>query len=149
MIIVPALICVKFKIEITLFLRDTLGCHRSSPGTELLLCLQFSAKRIMKRPHGFWSQLLFPVTIVLDGKSYDAFLMCYQADAAAAVNEPDRRWIANVLEEKFGYSLCLDDRDALPGKGECFRSLPKESSSARSEPSDLSLQLWPRPCWSA
>ncbi|XP_075903907.1 interleukin-1 receptor-like 1 isoform X2 [Nelusetta ayraudi] len=82
MIIVPALICVKFKIEITLFLRDTLGCHRSSP----------------------------------DGKSYDAFLMCYQADAADALNEPDRQWIANVLEEKFGYSLCLDDRDALPGK---------------------------------
>lgn len=48
--------------------------------------------------------------------------MCYQADADAALSEPDRQWMANVLEEEFGYSLCLDDRDASPGKGECSRS---------------------------
>ncbi|CAK6970782.1 interleukin-18 receptor accessory protein-like [Scomber scombrus] len=73
---------VKFKIDITLFLRDTLGCHSSTS----------------------------------DGKSYDAFLMCYTSDTDAGLDAHDRKWLENVLEEKFGYSLCLYDRDVLPGK---------------------------------
>lgn len=73
---------VKFKIDITLFLRDTLGCHSSTS----------------------------------DGKSYDVFLMCYKSDTEAGLNANDRTWLENVLESKFGYSLCLYDRDVLPGK---------------------------------
>lgn len=45
--------------------------------------------------------------------------MCYQADAEAAFGESDRQQIVSVLEQKFGYSLCLDDRDVSPGRGEC------------------------------
>nr|XP_046247507.1 interleukin-18 receptor accessory protein-like isoform X2 [Scatophagus argus] len=74
-------IYVKFKIHITLFLRDTLGCYR---GTS-------------------------------DEKSYDAFLMCYESNANAGLNEHDRKWLMTVLEETYGYSLCLFDRDVLPG----------------------------------
>ncbi|XP_051235061.1 interleukin-1 receptor-like 1 isoform X2 [Dicentrarchus labrax] len=77
-------IYVKFKINITLFLRDTLGCHSSTS----------------------------------DGKSYDAYLMCYKSDTEAGLNEDDRKWLESVLEERFGYSLCLYDRDVLPGKAE-------------------------------
>ncbi|XP_076587203.1 interleukin-18 receptor 1-like isoform X2 [Chaetodon auriga] len=75
-------IYVKFKISITLFLRDTLGCHSRTS----------------------------------DGKSYDAFLMCYKSDTDAGLDEEDRKRLKSVLEERFGYSLCLYDRDVLPGK---------------------------------
>uniref|UniRef100_A0A671WSJ6 Interleukin-18 receptor 1-like n=1 Tax=Sparus aurata TaxID=8175 RepID=A0A671WSJ6_SPAAU len=75
-------IYVKFKINITLFLRDTLGCHRRTS----------------------------------DGKSYDAFLMCYKSDTDAGLNDDDRKWLESVMEEKFSYSLCLFDRDVLPGR---------------------------------
>nr|XP_019935287.1 PREDICTED: interleukin-18 receptor 1-like [Paralichthys olivaceus] len=75
-------VCVMFKIEITLFLRDTLGCHRRTS----------------------------------DGKCYDAFMMCYKSDADVGLNAQDRKWLESVLEERFGYSLCLYDRDVLPGK---------------------------------
>ncbi|XP_045887840.1 interleukin-18 receptor 1-like isoform X2 [Micropterus dolomieu] len=51
-----------------------------------------------------------------DGKSYDAFLMCYESDTDIGLNEDDRKWLESVLEERFGYSLCLNDRDVLPGK---------------------------------
>ncbi|XP_068455491.1 interleukin-18 receptor 1-like [Clinocottus analis] len=73
-------IYVRFKITVTLFLRDSLGCHRSSS----------------------------------DGKSYDAFLMCYQSDTG--LKEDDRKHLQSVLEERFGYSLCLYERDVSPGK---------------------------------
>ncbi|XP_062270339.1 interleukin-18 receptor 1-like [Platichthys flesus] len=80
--IVTLFIYVKLKIEITLFLRDTLGCHRRTS----------------------------------DGKCYDAFLMCYESDGGAGLNAQDRKCLQSVLEERFGYSLCLYDRDVLPGK---------------------------------
>ncbi|XP_049910272.1 interleukin-18 receptor 1-like isoform X2 [Epinephelus moara] len=80
--VLTVLIYVRFKIDITLFLRDTLGCHSSTS----------------------------------DGKSYDAFLMCYKSDTDAGLNAHDRRWLESVLEEEFGYRLCLYDRDVLPGK---------------------------------
>ncbi|XP_070821668.1 interleukin-18 receptor 1-like [Chaetodon trifascialis] len=51
-----------------------------------------------------------------DGKSYDAFLMCYKSDTDAGLKEEDRKWLESVLEERLGYSLCLYDRDVLPGK---------------------------------
>uniref|UniRef100_UPI0037E85B5A interleukin-1 receptor type 1-like n=1 Tax=Semicossyphus pulcher TaxID=241346 RepID=UPI0037E85B5A len=82
LMVMTTAIYAKFKISITLFLRDTLACHRS----------------------------------ISDGKSYDAFLMCYKSDTEAGLNEDDREWLKCVLEEKYGYSLCLYDRDILPGK---------------------------------
>ena len=56
----------------------------------------------------------------LDGKSYDAFLMCYKSDTDAGLNDDDRKWLESVMEEEFSYSLCLFDRDVLPGKGTCL-----------------------------
>ncbi|CAJ1049486.1 interleukin-18 receptor 1-like [Xyrichtys novacula] len=85
--VLMTVIYVKFKINITLLLRDTLGCHRNAS----------------------------------DGKSYDAFLMCYKNNTDAGLNEEDRDLLEKVLEEKFGYSLCLYDRDVPPGKGMCLR----------------------------
>ncbi|KAM7405931.1 hypothetical protein PAMP_000344 [Pampus punctatissimus] len=82
MMVLTVVIYVKLKIDITLFLRDTLGCHSSTS----------------------------------DGKSYDAFLMCYKSDTDTGLNAHDKKWLENVLEEKFGYSLCIYDRDVLPGK---------------------------------
>ncbi|KAK9542973.1 hypothetical protein VZT92_000791 [Zoarces viviparus] len=80
--VLTVVIYVRFTINITLFLRDTLGCHSRTS----------------------------------DGKSYDAFLMCYKSDTDAGLNEDDRKCLESVLEERFGYSLCLYDRDVLPGK---------------------------------
>ncbi|XP_067349151.1 interleukin-1 receptor type 1-like [Channa argus] len=82
--IVTVVIYVKFKIDISLFLRDTLGCHRSPS----------------------------------DGKSYDAFLLCYSSNTDAGLNDQDRKWLEGVLEAFYGYSLCLYDRDVLPGGAE-------------------------------
>ncbi|XP_026233284.1 interleukin-1 receptor-like 1 [Anabas testudineus] len=81
---VTVVIYVKFKIDLTLFLRDTLGCHRSPS----------------------------------DGKSYDAFLLCYDSDTDAGLKDCDRKWLESVLESSYGYSLCLYDRDILPGRAE-------------------------------
>ncbi|KAM4743685.1 uncharacterized protein FYW61_021983 [Anableps anableps] len=51
-----------------------------------------------------------------DGKSYDAFLMCYKSDTDGGLSEEDRKCLASTLEDQFGYSLCLYDRDVLPGQ---------------------------------
>ncbi|XP_056269647.1 interleukin-18 receptor 1-like isoform X2 [Pseudoliparis swirei] len=51
-----------------------------------------------------------------DGKSYDAFVMCYKSDTDAGLNEDDRKCLESALEERFGYTLCLYDRDVSPGK---------------------------------
>nr|XP_020460610.1 interleukin-1 receptor type 1-like [Monopterus albus] len=83
-IIVTVVVYVKFKIDIILFLRDTLGCYRSTS----------------------------------DGKHYDAYLMCYKSDAVTGLNEDNTKWLESILEEKFGYHLCLYNRDILPGKAE-------------------------------
>ncbi|KAG8001290.1 Interleukin-18 receptor 1, partial [Nibea albiflora] len=80
--VVTVVIYVKFKIDVTLFLRDTLGLHSSTS----------------------------------DGKSYDAFLMSYKSDTDTGLNKDDRNQLESVLEETFGYSLCLFDRDVLPGE---------------------------------
>ncbi|XP_029982757.1 interleukin-18 receptor 1-like [Sphaeramia orbicularis] len=75
-------IYIKYKISLTLFIRDTLGCHRS----------------------------------ISDGKSYDGYLMCYKSDTDAGLNTSERKWLEDVLEDRFGYNLCLNDRDVLPGQ---------------------------------
>lgn len=62
----------------------------------------------------------------LDGKSHDAFLMHYKSDTDAGLSAYDRRWLKGVLEERFGYSLCLYDRDVLPGKGMYLRFILKK-----------------------
>ncbi|XP_038139182.1 X-linked interleukin-1 receptor accessory protein-like 2 [Cyprinodon tularosa] len=51
-----------------------------------------------------------------DGKSYDAFLMCYKSSFDGGLNEDDIKYLINTLEDQFGYSLCLYDRDVLPGQ---------------------------------
>ncbi|XP_054626642.1 interleukin-1 receptor-like 1 isoform X3 [Dunckerocampus dactyliophorus] len=79
---VTVTVYIKFKIHITLFLRDTLGCHMR----------------------------------ISDGKTYDVFLMCYKSDTVTGLNICDRKWLENVLEERFHYKLCLYDRDVLPGQ---------------------------------
>ncbi|XP_057676952.1 interleukin-1 receptor-like 1 isoform X2 [Corythoichthys intestinalis] len=79
---VTVIVYVNFKIEVTLFLRDTLGCHRRTSG----------------------------------GKTYDVFLMYYKSDNVTGLTACDAKWLENVLEENFGYKLCLYDRDVQPGK---------------------------------
>ncbi|XP_045065561.1 interleukin-18 receptor 1 isoform X3 [Coregonus clupeaformis] len=51
-----------------------------------------------------------------DGKRYDAYVLCYKSDSKSGVSEEDRRQVEEVLEEEYGYSLCLYDRDVLPGE---------------------------------
>ena len=63
------------------------------------------------------TKLLLFVVVCLDGKSYDAFLLCYKSDTDTGLNAHDRKCLESVLEERFGYSLCLHDRDVLPGNG--------------------------------
>ncbi|KAF7654772.1 hypothetical protein LDENG_00064840 [Lucifuga dentata] len=82
LMVVTVVIYVKLKIDIVLFLRDTLGCY----------------------------------SISSDGKHYDAYLMYFKSDTGAGLHDRDRKWLENVLEEKFGYTICLYDRDVLPGK---------------------------------
>lgn len=58
----------------------------------------------------------------LDGKSYDAFLMCYKSSFDGGLNEDDIKYLINTLEDQFGYSLCLYDRDVSPGQGEFIQN---------------------------
>ncbi|XP_075994644.1 interleukin-18 receptor 1-like isoform X2 [Genypterus blacodes] len=51
-----------------------------------------------------------------DGKSYDAYLMYYKCERGAGLCGGDRKWLENVLEERFGYNICLFHRDVLPGE---------------------------------
>lgn len=72
--------------------------------------------------------------VFLDGKTYDAFLMCYKSDTDAGINACDRKCLENVLEERFGYNLCLYDRDVLPGKG---MALPSKKQFEENLPKSL------------
>uniref|UniRef100_A0A3B5PYC9 Interleukin 18 receptor 1 n=1 Tax=Xiphophorus maculatus TaxID=8083 RepID=A0A3B5PYC9_XIPMA len=54
--------------------------------------------------------------VFLDGRSYDAFLMCYKSITDGGLSEVDRKCLASTLENEFGYSICLYDRDVLPGQ---------------------------------
>uniref|UniRef100_A0A3B5KQQ6 Uncharacterized protein n=1 Tax=Xiphophorus couchianus TaxID=32473 RepID=A0A3B5KQQ6_9TELE len=54
--------------------------------------------------------------VFLDGRSYDAFLMCYKSITDGGLSEEDRKCLASTLENEFGYSICLYDRDVLPGQ---------------------------------
>uniref|UniRef100_A0A3B5KQR6 TIR domain-containing protein n=1 Tax=Xiphophorus couchianus TaxID=32473 RepID=A0A3B5KQR6_9TELE len=51
-----------------------------------------------------------------DENSYDAFLMCYKSITDGGLSEEDRKCLASTLEDEFGYSICLYDRDVLPGQ---------------------------------
>ncbi|XP_055088524.1 interleukin-18 receptor 1-like [Periophthalmus magnuspinnatus] len=76
------LIYIKYRIHITLFLRDTLMCNiRAS-----------------------------------DEKSFDAFIMYYMSEQGSGFSGDDMRTLQSVLVDQFGYSLCLFDRDVVPGK---------------------------------
>ncbi|XP_037104451.1 interleukin-18 receptor 1-like isoform X2 [Syngnathus acus] len=100
---------VKFKIELILFLRNTLGCHRKTS----------------------------------DGKTYDVFLMCYKSDKVTGLKACDTKWLENVLEEHFGYKLCLFDRDVQPGKAasEALLDCIEQSQSVVLVPSPLAENL--------
>ncbi|KAM9825617.1 interleukin-18 receptor 1-like isoform 1-T1 [Syngnathus typhle] len=100
---------VKFKIELSLFLRNTLGCHRKTS----------------------------------DGKTYDVFLMCYKSDKVTGLKACDTKWLENVLEEHFGYKLCLFDRDVQPGKAtsEALLDCIEQSQSVVLVPSPLAENL--------
>lgn len=58
--------------------------------------------------------------VFLDLKNYDAFLMCYESETDAGLNDDNRQWLKSVLEERFGYSICLYDRNVIPGRGRIF-----------------------------
>ncbi len=64
------------------------------------------------------------VVVVLDGKSYDAFLMCYESDTDSGLKDCDIKWLMRGLEDRFGYNLCLYDRDVSPGEGTYLMFLP-------------------------
>ncbi|KAK5601829.1 hypothetical protein CRENBAI_019935 [Crenichthys baileyi] len=83
--VVTVVIYVKFKIDVTLFLRDKVGFKLCQSNTS-------------------------------DGKSFDAFLMCYKSYTDGGLSEADTKCLATTLEDQFGYSLCLYDRDVLPGQ---------------------------------
>uniref|UniRef100_A0A8C6T6T1 Interleukin-18 receptor 1 n=1 Tax=Neogobius melanostomus TaxID=47308 RepID=A0A8C6T6T1_9GOBI len=81
-LVVSVLISIKYKIHITLFLRDTLRLRNT----------------------------------VSDGKRFDACIMYYTGEQGAGLSEEDKRILQNMLEDHFGYNLCLFDRDVLPGR---------------------------------
>lgn len=81
LLVILVLTSIKYKIHITLFLRDTLRGHYR----------------------------------VSDGKSFDAYVMCYTSEEEAGLSDEDRKKLQSMLEDHFGYSLYLFDRDVLPG----------------------------------
>ncbi|KAK7898336.1 hypothetical protein WMY93_019189 [Mugilogobius chulae] len=53
-----------------------------------------------------------------DGKSFDAFMLYYASEQGPGLSEDDSETLQTVLEDHFGYSLCLFHRDVLPGRAE-------------------------------
>lgn len=43
--------------------------------------------------------------------------MCYESDTDAGLSEDSRLWLESVLDERFGYSLCLYHHNVVPGAG--------------------------------
>ncbi|XP_024150482.2 interleukin-1 receptor accessory protein [Oryzias melastigma] len=104
----------KFRIDLALFLRDTLGCYGTPP----------------------------------DGKKYDACLMFYKSSSGVELGKADRKWLEGVLEERFGYSLCLlsenfsEDNESVSECIEQSRTLILFPSSSDSHPgSDLLIKI--------
>lgn len=57
-----------------------------------------------------------------DGKEYDAFVS-YLKDCASPIEEEREfalKILPMILEENFGYKLCIFERDVFPGGGECI-----------------------------
>lgn len=86
--------------------------------------------------------VLKATAVCTDGKTYDAFLMCYKSDTDTGLNELDKSFLKSVLEERFGYSLCLYDRDVLPGKGMCNVSMYVEEKCTGSPSKTLVCSLF-------
>lgn len=69
-----------------------------------------------------------------DGKAYDAYLLSYKS--AIGLSEDNRKWLERVLEERFGYSLCLYNHDALEkARAEAVISSTEQSRSVVLVPS--------------
>lgn len=54
-----------------------------------------------------------PLTVcccLLDGKAYDAYLMCYKSKSDKVLSKDDTKWLEDVLGKDFGYDLCLHHR---------------------------------------
>ena len=126
-IVATVVVYVKLKMDIALFLRETLCCYRrSSGGNHVFVFNNFCVASIIFHrmiQYGKSSQampsrlmLFLFVVVCLDGKSFDAFLLCYKSVTDTGLNADDRKRLESDLEERFGYSLCLHDRD-VPGNG--------------------------------
>lgn len=92
----------KFRIDLALFLRDSLGCYGTPPGGEDYLSFTFRSSFSF-----VCSSLLLSAVVSLDGKKYDACLMFYKSSSGVELGKADRKWLEGILEERFGYSLCL------------------------------------------
>lgn len=69
----------------------------------------------------YWEAFLIcigSVFLLLDGKEYDIYV-------SYARNAEEEEFVLltlrGVLENEFGYKLCIFDRDSLPGGSRCFR----------------------------
>lgn len=59
--------------------------------------------------------MVYYLFVYSGGKSYDAYVMYYKSDTG--LTEDDRKRLETVLEESFGYSLCLYTRDVVAEEG--------------------------------
>uniref|UniRef100_A0A3B3W3K1 Interleukin 18 receptor 1 n=1 Tax=Poecilia latipinna TaxID=48699 RepID=A0A3B3W3K1_9TELE len=74
-------------------------------------------------------------SVCSDEKSYDAFLMCYKSVTDGGLSEEDRKCLANTLEDEFGYSICLYDRDVFPAIAEAVLDCIEQSRAVVLVPS--------------
>lgn len=61
------------------------------------------------------------VVLFSDGKEYDAFVS-YLKDCVSPIEEEREfalKILPMILEENFGYKLCIFERDVFPGGGKC------------------------------
>lgn len=62
------------------------------------------------------------VDLFSDGKEYDAFVS-YLKDCVSPTEEEREfalKVLPMILEENFGYKLCIFERDVFPGGGKCI-----------------------------
>nr|XP_015194517.1 PREDICTED: interleukin-18 receptor 1-like isoform X1 [Lepisosteus oculatus] len=112
------------KVFITLQLKETnqqgvstvylwlgiLGCFALSASTFTAIYIQFKIEIAL-----LYRNITGKDDTVGDGKTYDAYVTYYKIKSSKSFFEKERKSLLEVLEEHYGYQLCIYERDVLPG----------------------------------
>ncbi|MBN3313132.1 IL18R protein, partial [Atractosteus spatula] len=87
-----------------------LGCFALSASIFTAISIQFKIEIAL-----LYRNITGKDDTVGDGKTYDAYVTYYKIKSSKSFFEKERKSLLEVLEEHYGYQLCIYERDVLPG----------------------------------